>query len=188
MCTMLGGVTGLPYTSFIFSAGLAEAEKTGPRLAAGLAAAGHSVISGGAFGIDAAAHEGALDAGGTTFAVLGCGVDVVYPDRHESLFARVRAGSLKAKASRRARQHRQPCGLRLDGCGEGPSLFCQRVLDAHRRLRNDGALDDPFALQLLQALAEHPVGDLRNGVAQVGETAARLEEEGNDGTGPAPAD
>src|SRR5438876_10963349 len=38
MWTMLGGVTGLPYTSFSFSAGLAEAEKTGPRLAAGLAA------------------------------------------------------------------------------------------------------------------------------------------------------
>jgi DNA processing protein len=60
-------------------------------LAAGLAARGRTVISGGAFGIDAAAHEGALDAEGITFAVLGCGVDVVYPDRHEALFARVRA-------------------------------------------------------------------------------------------------
>jgi DNA processing protein len=59
------------------------------RVAAGVSSAGYAVVSGGALGIDAAAHRGALAAGGVTFAVLGCGVDVVYPDRHGPLFAQI---------------------------------------------------------------------------------------------------
>ncbi len=54
-------------------------------LAAEVARAGVPVVSGAAFGIDQAAHRGALGAEGTTVAVLACGVDRVYPVAHRAL-------------------------------------------------------------------------------------------------------
>lgn len=59
-------------------------------LAQVVAGAGGAVISGLARGIDAAAHAGALRAGGVTVGVLGCGVDVMYPPEHRSLIEAVR--------------------------------------------------------------------------------------------------
>jgi DNA processing protein len=58
-------------------------------LAAGLAEDGWVVVSGGAYGVDGAAHRGALGAGGATVAVLACGVDRPYPRGHTQLIGRV---------------------------------------------------------------------------------------------------
>src|SRR5438034_8896626 len=58
-------------------------------LAADLAQRGIGIVSGLARGIDAAAHRGCLSAGGRTLAVLGCGIDVVYPREHRQLTRKI---------------------------------------------------------------------------------------------------
>jgi DNA processing protein len=63
-------------------------------IAADLSERGWTIVSGGAYGIDAASHRGALVAGGVTIAVLACGVDYPYPAGHADLFADIAARGL----------------------------------------------------------------------------------------------
>ena len=67
-------------------------EAVAEQLAVDLARAGVVVVSGLALGVDAAAHRGALNAGGVTVAVMGTGVDVIYPSAHSVLAEAIVSG------------------------------------------------------------------------------------------------
>ena len=75
-------------------------EQVASELAAGLARSGSTVVSGAAFGIDQAAHRGALAGDGPTVAVLACGVDRAYPTAHQALLDHLAAhGAVVAEVS-----------------------------------------------------------------------------------------
>lgn len=83
------------------------------RLAAELVEAGEWIVSGGALGVDAAAHRGALEAGGPSVAVLATGLARAYPPRHAELFVQLaRTGALVTEAE--------------DGGAPHPGLFLAR--------------------------------------------------------------
>lgn len=75
-------------------ASTAYGEYVAAEFALGAAERGWTVVSGGAYGIDGAAHRGAISGGGVTVAVLACGVDVAYPRGHSALIERVAAAGL----------------------------------------------------------------------------------------------
>lgn len=77
------------------------------QLAGQLARAGVVVTSGLAMGIDGCAHAGCLEAGGETMAVLGCGVDILYPRSHAALYSRIQEKGLVISE--------YPLGTRPDG-------------------------------------------------------------------------
>ena len=84
----------LPQGPMVAIVGSRKASPTGlaaaRRLGKALAERDVCVVSGLALGIDAASHQGALDGGGPTVGVLGCGIDVVYPRSNRRLFEGVR--------------------------------------------------------------------------------------------------
>jgi hypothetical protein len=71
---------------------------------------------------------------------------------------------------------------------EGASLLRQLVLDAHRRLGNDEAIDDPFRLELAQTLRQHPIADVGDRDPKLGEPHPSLEEQLDHRARPSAAD
>lgn len=87
--------------------------ETARRLAYQLAYVGVAVVSGGARGIDTAAHQGALSAKGRTFCVLGTGINIVFPPENKDLFDRIAAnGAVLTQFPFNRRADRQSFAIR----------------------------------------------------------------------------
>lgn len=88
-------------------------QATAKKFAAELARLGFCIVSGLARGIDTAAHEGALSVGGKTAAVLGCGIDIIYPPENLDLYRRMEAeGAILAEFPFGRRADRQSFAMR----------------------------------------------------------------------------
>ncbi|TDO08610.1 MULTISPECIES: DNA-processing protein DprA [Halomonas] len=139
-----------------------------------LAARGWCVVSGMALGIDAAAQQAALDAGGTSVAVLGCGVDVIYPPRHHRLYRRLQeSGGLllsehppgtRARAGFFPRRNRIVTGLSLgvlvvEAAEKSGSLVSARLaLEQNREVfALPGSIHNPMARGCLQLIRDGAV-------------------------------
>ncbi len=153
-------------------------------LGRGLALAGVVTVSGGAVGIDAAAHRGALDAGGVTVAVLGSGIDVAHPARNRDLFQRIEAsGSLLSEypPGTPAEPFRFPARNRLIAALSRGVVVVEGAAKSGTRITAEHAVDlglDVFAVpgQVTSPLAETPLGLIRDGATMIRGTADLLED------------
>ncbi len=114
------------------------------RLAGDLTRLGFCVVSGFARGIDSEAHEGALEAGGKTVAILGCGLDIIYPSENLELYRKISqadAGAVVSEFSfgRRADRQTFPMRNRLI------SGMCQVVVVVESDLKGGSMITARFA-------------------------------------------
>ena len=153
-------------------------------LGRGLAAVGVCVVSGAARGIDAASHRGALDAAGTTVAVLGSGIDVLYPPGSRRLLHDVQGGgavvseyppSIPAEPWRFPARNRIVAGLAralvvVEGAGRSGSMITvEHALDLGRQVF---AVPGPVT----SPLSEVPLALIREGAVLIRGTDDLLEE------------
>ncbi|HYJ61697.1 MAG TPA: DNA-processing protein DprA, partial [Actinomycetota bacterium] len=136
-----------------------------------LGLAGVQVVSGGALGIDAVAHRGALDVGGRSIAVLGCGIDQAYPRTNRELLARIATtGSLVSEypPGIPAEPHRFPARNRLIAALSRAVVIVEGTERSGTRLTANHALNlgiDVYAVPGSPAspLARTPLELLRDG-------------------------
>lgn len=157
-------------------------------IARGLAAAGACVVSGAARGIDTGAHRGALDAAGTTAAVLGSGIDVLYPAGSRRLLEEIgQAGAIvseyppgiHAEAFRFPARNRIVAGLAralvvVEGArGSGSMISVDHALDLGREVF---AVPGPVT----SPLSEVPLALIRDGATMIRGAEDLLEDLGFD--------
>lgn len=150
------------------------------RFAAELAAAGITVVSGLARGIDTAAHEGALQVGGATIAVTATGIDVAYPPENRALMERIAAEGLlvterpfggEPQARHFPRRNRLIAGL------------CQAVLVVEAGLRSGSLITAKLALEQgreVLAVPGSPLDERHRGTNQLLKDGAHLVETAED--------
>ncbi|MGE5227960.1 MAG: DNA-processing protein DprA [Planctomycetaceae bacterium] len=149
--------------------------EVGREIARGLAASGVAVVSGGAIGIDAVAHRGALDAGGRTVAVLGSGIDVDYPRSNERLLVEVAAtGTIVSEypPGVPAEPHRFPARNRLIAALSRGVVVVEGAHRSGTRITAEHAIElglDVFAVPgpVTSPLAETPLELIREGARLV---------------------
>lgn len=140
-----------------------------------LGSAGLCVVSGAAYGIDAASHRGALDAGGRTIAVLGSGIDVGYPRSSADLIARIaQAGSVVSEYAPGvpAEPHRFPARNRIVVALASALVVVEGAGLSGSRISVDHALDlgrEVFAVPgpVTSPLAEVPLALIRDGATLI---------------------
>ena len=113
-------------------------------LARDLAAAGLVVVSGLARGIDGEAHRGALAAGGTTVAVLGCGIDRDYPAAHAELARRIRETGLVVSEYA---EGTEPAPWRFPARNRIIAGLCSGTVVVEARERSGALITADFALE-----------------------------------------
>lgn len=158
--------------------GLAQAS----RFARVLASAGTSVVSGLARGIDAAAHEGALQAAGATIAVLGSGVDVPWPGG--PLGERMALGGLLLSEfgpGTQPRRHHFPLRNRLISCLSSGVLVVEAAARSGSLITARWALDQGRPVYALPGRVDNPMAGgilqlLRDGATPVGSPEELLED------------
>jgi DNA processing protein len=140
-----------------------------------VAAAGACVVSGAAYGIDAASHHGALDAGGRTITVLGSGIDQAYPRSSADLIASIAAvGTVVSEYSPGvpAEAHRFPARNRLIVALASALVVVEGAGKSGSRISVDHALDlgrEVFAVPgpVTSPLAEVPLAMIRDGATLI---------------------
>lgn len=156
----------------------------------GLADRGWTVVSGGAYGIDAAAHRGALAAGGVTVAVLACGVDRPYPVGNTAMFDRIAdSGLLVSEWPPGAAPYRQRFLIRnrvIAAAARGTVVveasarsgarqtLGRALLLGRRAMAVPGPVTSAMSVGCHELLREHPQARLVTGVPHVLEEVGRI--------------